>query len=92
VRSKREVRYVVARLENPDDPQSPRFALSCHAFLDLAKKEADRLAPGTCVDAEGGTYASDGAHARCSHWHADWTNLNVYQGRERRRRAPELYD
>jgi len=38
----------------------------------------------------GGTYSSDGMHTRCTHWKADWTNLNVYQGRARRRRVPEL--
>ncbi len=90
MRSKREVRYVVSRLEDPTDPEGGRLEISSHPYLDLAKKEADRLAPGTCVDAEGGTYSSDGMHTRCTHWKADWTNLNVYQGRARRRRVPEL--
>lgn len=87
------MRYVVSRLENPDNPESGRKAISCHAFLDLAKREADRLGPGTCVDAEGGTYSSDGTHARCTRWQADWTNLNVYQGKAKRRRIiPDICD
>jgi hypothetical protein len=92
VRSKKEVRYVVSRLEDPDDPQGRRHALGSYPFLDLAKREADRLGPGTCVDAEGGTYSSDGAHNRYTQWRADWTNINVYRGRERKRRMPGVSD
>jgi len=92
VRGKREVRYVVSRLEDPDDPESGRHPIGCYPYFDLAKREADRVAPGSCVDAEGGTYSSDGTHARYTQWQADWINLNIYQGRERRRHAPEIYD
>jgi hypothetical protein len=96
VRGKREVRYVVCRLEDPADPASRRHSMGCYPFLDLAKKEADRVGPEARVDAEGGTYSSDGAHSRHTQWQTDWTNPGVYQGRERRRRLPvpevEVYD
>jgi hypothetical protein len=90
VRGKREVRYVVFSLEDPDDPESRRHPIGSFPYLDVAKKEADRYGPGSCIDAEGGCYSSEGSrHAR---WQADWVNLNIYQGREKRRRAPEVYD
>jgi hypothetical protein len=92
VRGKREVRYVVSRLEDPDDPAGKRDAIGLYSYLDIAKREADRLAPGTCVDAEGGTYSGDGGHGRRNGWQTDWTNLNVYQGRQRRRPQPEISD
>jgi hypothetical protein len=92
LRGKREVRYVVSRLEDPDNPASGRDQVGCYPHLDLAKKEADRLGRGGCVDAEGGTYSSDGAHTRFTQWRTDWINPNIYQGREKRRPAPEIYD
>jgi len=92
VRGKREVRYVVSRLADPDDPESGRHPIGCYPSLDLAKREADRAAPGSCVDAEGGTYSSDGSLTRHTQWQADWINPNIYQGRERGRRTPEVYD
>jgi hypothetical protein len=92
VRGKREVRYVVSRLDDPDDPESRRHPIGCYPYLDLAKREADRVAPGSCVDAEGGTYSCDGMHTRQTQWQTDWTNHNIYQGREKKRRVPEVYD
>jgi hypothetical protein len=92
VRGKREVRYVVCRLENPDDPQGARHQIGCYPFLDLAKKEADRAGAGSSVDAEGGSYSSDGGHTRHTQWRTDWINLNVYRGREKRRPGSEVYD
>jgi hypothetical protein len=90
VRSKREVRYIVSRLENPEDPDGERNVIGWYGFLDLAKREADRLAPGTCVDAEGGTYTFDGGYSRRSGWQADWINLNVHMGRQKRQRQHEI--
>jgi hypothetical protein len=92
VRGKREVRYVVSRLEDPDDPKSRRHRIGCYPYLDIAKKEADRVGPGSSVDAEGGSYSSDGMHTRHIQWQAEWINLNIYQGREKRRRAPDIHD
>jgi hypothetical protein len=92
VRGKREVRYVVSRLEDPADPESRRNSTGCYQYLDLAKKEADRLGPEARVDAEGGSYSSDGIHSRHTHWQTEWTNPDVYQGREKRRRIPEVCD
>jgi hypothetical protein len=91
VRGKREVRYVVSRLEDPDNPRSGREAIACYPYLDLAKKEADRHGPGACVDAEGGTYSSDGMQHRHTRWQTDWVNQNIYQGRQKRRPIPEGY-
>jgi hypothetical protein len=92
VRGKREVRYIVARLDDPGNPQGKREELGCFPFLDLAKREADRFGPGICVDAEGGTYSTDGLHSRHTQWQTDWTNLDIYRGRKRRRPAADLYD
>jgi hypothetical protein len=89
VRSKKEVRYVVSCLKDPDDSASERVTIGSHPYLDLAKKQADRLAPGTRVDAEGGTYCCDGPHGRRDGWQAEWTNPNLYQGRSKRGRLPE---
>jgi hypothetical protein len=92
VRGKREVRYVVSRLDDPGDPESRRHPVGCFSYLDLAKREADRCGPGSCVDAEGGTYSADGMHSRHTQWQADWINPNIYEGRARRRLPPETYD
>jgi hypothetical protein len=90
VRSKREVHYVVSRLTDPDDPEGGRDPVGWYPFLELAKREADRLGPCGCVDAEGGTYFFDGSYGRRTQWQADWTNRNVYQGRLKRSRAPQI--
>jgi hypothetical protein len=90
VSSHKEVRYVVSRLTNPDDLDSEREPIGWHPFLDLAKKHADRLGLGTCVDAEGGTYDLDGPYRRRGHWQTEWTNRNLYQGGKKRRRVPEI--
>jgi hypothetical protein len=90
VRSKKEVRYVVSRLANPDDLEGDREALSSHPYLDLAKKQADRIGPGTCVDAQGGTYFFDGPHRHRERWQVEWTNRNLYQGGRKRSPAPEV--
>jgi hypothetical protein len=84
------VHYVVSRLTDPDDPEGGRDTVGWYPFLDLAKREADRLGPCACVDAEGGTYFFDGSYGRRTQWQADWTNRNVYQGRLKRSRAPEI--
>ena len=90
MRSKREVRYVVSRLKDPSDPESEREAIGCHPYLDLAKKHADRIGPGTCVDAQGGIYYFDGPYGRREGWQVEWTNRNLYQGGKRQARIPEV--
>jgi hypothetical protein len=90
VRSKRELRYVVSRLKDPDDLEGERETIGYHPYLDLAKKHADRLGPGTRVDAEGGTYYSDGSHARRTQWQVEWTNRDLYRGGKKRGPAPEV--
>ena len=90
MRSKREVRYVVSRLSDPEDIESAREPIGWHPFLDLAEKHADREGPGTCVDAEGGSYHLDGPYRRHGEWRAEWTNRNVYRGRKKGRPAPEV--
>jgi len=89
VSSQKEVRYVVSRLEDPEDLESARKPIGWHPYLDLAKKHADREGAGTCVDAEGGCYQFDGPYRRRGHWHAEWTNRNLYQGRTKSSPAPE---
>jgi hypothetical protein len=81
--SKKEVRYIVSRLKDPDDLQGEREPIGWHPYLDLAKKHADRVGPGTCVDAEGGTYHTDGPYRRRERWQAEWTNRNLYLGRQK---------
>jgi len=90
VSSQKEVRYVVSRLKNPDDIESAREPIGWHLYLDLAKKHADRLGAGTCVDAEGGTYRQDGSYRHRSQWRVEWTNRNLYQGGKTRGPAPEV--
>lgn len=85
----KEVRYVVSRLLDPADVESARDPLGWHPYLDLAKKHADRMGAGTCVDAEGGTYHLDGSYKRRGQWQAEWTNRNLYQGGIKARRPPE---
>jgi hypothetical protein len=80
VSSQKDVRYVVSRLCDPDDLESEREPIAWHPYLDLAKKHADRVGVGTCVDAEGGAYHLVGAFGRRGRWQAEWTNRNLYQG------------
>jgi hypothetical protein len=87
VRGKREVRYIVSRLKDPDDLEGERERVGWHPYLELAKRHADRMGPGTFVDAEGGTYYLDGPFGRRSRWEAEWTNPNLYQGRNKASQA-----
>jgi len=89
VSSQKEVRYVVSWLKDPDDLDSAREPIACHPYLDLAKKHADRIGAGTCVDAEGGTYHLDGPYRRRGQWQTEWINRNLYQGGRKRSPAPE---
>jgi hypothetical protein len=84
VRGKKEVRYIVSRLKDPDDLEGERERLGWHSSLELAKSHADRTGPGTFVDAEGGTYYFDGPYGRRMRWQVEWTNRNLYQGRKKR--------
>lgn len=78
--SQKEVRYIVSWLQDPDDLDSAREPISWYPQLDLARKQADRMGAGTCVDAEGGIYRLDGPYGRRGQWHREWTNRNLYQG------------
>ncbi len=86
--SHKEVRYIVSRLADPGDIESPREPIAWHPYLDLAKKHADRIGPGTCVDAEGGSCRLDGPYGRRGVWQAEWTNRNLYQGGNKTQPAP----
>ena len=86
--SQKGVRYVVSRLINPDDIESAREPIGWHPYLDLAKKHADRVGAGTCVDAEGGSYHLDSSYRQRGQWQAEWTNRNLYQGGKKRGPAP----
>ena len=88
--SHKEVRYVVSLLKDPANQESDREPIGWHPCLDLAKKHADRVGAGTCVDAEGGSYHLDGPYRRRGQWQTDWTNRNLYQGGNRRSRVPKL--
>jgi len=92
VRSKKEVRYVVSRLEDPSDLEGDRETLGYHPSLDLAKRHADRVGAAAIVDAQGGTYFTDGPYRRREQWRVEWTNSNLYRGGSRRRPAPEAAD
>jgi hypothetical protein len=89
VSGKKEVRYVVSRLKNPDDPEGERERIGCHPYLELAKSHADRASPGTFVDAEGGTVHVASPYGRGIRWEVEWTNRDLYRGRNKRRPAPE---
>jgi len=82
------VRYVVSRLKDLEDLEGERVAIGWYPFLDLAKNHADRMGPGTFVDAEGGTYYFDGPYGRRTLWQVEWTNRNLYQGRNKRSTFP----
>ena len=88
--SEKVVRYVVSRLTNPDNLDGEREPISRHPYLNLARKHADLLGPGTCVDAEGGTYHFDGPRRRHGRWQLEWTNYNLYHGAGKRSPEPEL--
>ncbi len=88
MRGKKEVRYIVSRLVDPDDLDGERERLGWHPYLELAKSHADRAGPGTCVDAEGGTLYLDGPYGRRAHWEVEWINRNLYQGKKKRVRLP----
>jgi hypothetical protein len=90
VSSKKEVRYIVSRLVDPADLESERETLGCYPYLDLAKKHADRVGPGACVDAQGGTYLRDGPYRHHSCWQVEWTNRNLYQGSKKRKSDSEV--
>lgn len=83
----REVRYIVSRLKDPQDLESDREPIGWHPYLDLAKKHADRIGVGTCVDAEGGCYAGGGPYNRHGQWRREWTNRNLYEGGKRKDRS-----
>ncbi|OFW58651.1 MAG: hypothetical protein A2133_07970 [Actinobacteria bacterium RBG_16_64_13] len=88
MRGKKEIRYIVCRLKDPDDLDSERETLGWHPFIELAKSQADRTGPGTFVDAEGGTLYFDGPSGRHTRWQVEWTNRNLYQGKNKRVRLP----
>lgn len=88
--SQKDVRYVVSRLTDPDDLESEREPIGWHPYLDLAKKHADRVGAGTCVDAEGGAYRLNGAFSRRGRWQTEWINRNLYQGGKHRRLPAEI--
>ena len=83
MRGKKEVRYIVSRLKDPDDLEGERETIGWHPYLEPAKSHADRTGPGTVVDAEGGTLYFDSPYGRRTRWQADWTNRNLYQGRKK---------
>ena len=87
--SQKEVRYVVSRLRNPDDLEGDREPIGWHPCLDLAKKHADSIGAGTCVDAEGGTYHLSGPYRRRGLWHTEWTNRNLYEGGKKKKSMRE---
>lgn len=89
MRSKKEIRYVVSRLRDPEDLEGEREAIGWHPYFDVAKSHADRVGPGTFVDAEGGTYYFDGPFGRRTLWQVEWTNPNLYQGRRKKVSAPQ---
>jgi hypothetical protein len=90
VSTKKEIRYVVSRLKDPEDLESEREMIGHHPYLDLAKKHADRVGPGTCVDAQGGSYLHDGPYGRHARWQVEWTNRNLYQARKKRSPLTEV--
>jgi hypothetical protein len=84
--SRREIHYIVCRLKDPDDLEGERERVGSYPFLEPAKRHADRMGPGTFVDAEGGTFFYDGPYSRRTRWEAEWTNHDLYQGRRRKSR------
>lgn len=92
VRNKREVRYVVSRLEDPGDLAGARETLGYHPSLDLAKRHADRVGTAAIVDAQGGSYSTEGPYRRRGQWRVEWTNGNLYRGGSRKRPEAEPTD
>jgi hypothetical protein len=80
----KEVRYVVCRLGDPGDLEGEREKIGWHQELGFAMSHADRTGPGTCVDAEGGTYYPSGPCGQHSRWEVEWVNRDVYEGRGRK--------
>ena len=89
MRGKKDVRYIVSRLVDPDDLDGARETLGWYPFIELAKSHADRVGPGARVDAEGGTVYLGGPHGRSARWEVEWTNRDLYRGRKKRRPSPE---
>ena len=85
---KKEVRYIVSRLVDPDNPESERERLGWEPHLEPSQTHANRTGPGTFVDAEGGTFYFDGPHGRRTRWEVDWTNPNLYEGKKKRIQLP----
>jgi len=77
----KEVRYIVCRPGDPGDLEGEREKIGWYHHLGLAMSHADRTGPGTCVDAEGGTYYPNGPWGRRSRWEVEWINRNVYRGK-----------
>ena len=88
MRGKKEVRYIVSRLRDPDDLEGERERIGWYPYLELAKSQADRTGPGTFVDAEGGYYYGDSGYGRRTRWEVEWTNRDLYEGRKKRVRLP----
>ena len=88
MRGKKEVRYIVSRVKDPDDLESERERLGWHPSLELARSHADRTGLGTFVDAEGGTLYVDGPYGRRMRWQVEWINRNLCQGRKKRSPVP----
>ena len=80
----KEVHYIVCRLGDPGDLEGERERIGWHHELGLAIRHADRTGPGTCVDAEAGTYYPRGLYGRRSRWEVEWINRNVYRGKGRK--------
>ena len=80
----KEVRYIVCRLLNPDDPEGEREKLGSYPYLDLAINHANRTGPDAAVDAEGGTHYPGGPYGQCGRWEVEWVNRNVYRGKGRK--------
>ena len=89
MRGKKDVRYIVSRLKDPDDIEGERERIGWYPYLELAKNHADRTGPGTFVDAEGGTYYFGGPSARHTRWEVEWTNCDLYEGRKKRSPVPQ---
>jgi hypothetical protein len=54
--------------------------------LSLAKSHADRMGPGTFIDADGGTFYFDSPYGRRTLWQVEWTNRDLYEDRKKRSR------
>ena len=77
----KEVRYIVCRLADSGDLEGGRERIGWHRELGFAMGHADRTGPGTCVDAEAGTYYPSRLYGRRSRWEVEWINRDVYRGK-----------